>query len=334
VTESSTPSRAEYRAQDRALLLGFYQRLLWNRLVETLPRRLTPNTITLFGESCAVLAAVATAFAARGHPALYLLSALLLFTYMTGDNVDGPHARRTGQTSALGEFLDHGLDGLASAAVLLCSAFAMRIDGWAMFVLLALGSVGFFATFWAQFRTGLLVTPQLSAMEGVTGAALFQVLIFALGEPAWLRLPSHGLNLATFILAALAVSYLYAIASPLLRARREHVGLGDLGWLSLVVATQAWLVARGSSALAPSLTVAVVVAELVSRMIVLRRREAGTSLFTPLHVVPAVPALFATIAVTQRFVTLASIASLALATAMYLRTFAVGVREFRSVRGH
>src|SRR5579884_3754966 len=96
----------DYRSVDRALLLGFYQRLFWNRLVEALPAALAPNAITLAGEGCAVLAAVATAGAVAGHRWLYPLSALLLLAYMTGDNIDGPHARRTGQTSALGEFLD------------------------------------------------------------------------------------------------------------------------------------------------------------------------------------------------------------------------------------
>ncbi len=66
-------------------------------------------------------------------------------------------------TSALGEFLDHGLDGLASCAVLLCTAFALRVDGLALVGLVAFGSLGFGSVFWAQYRTGLLVTPRVSA---------------------------------------------------------------------------------------------------------------------------------------------------------------------------
>src|SRR5262249_39798396 len=150
-----------------------------------LPRQLKPNTITLFGEGCAVAAALATYFAARGRPALYPLGAVLLLLYMTADNIDGPHARNTGQTSVLGEFLDHGLDGLASGAVLLGSALVLRLEGPAMALLAAVGAAGFLATFWAQYRTGILVAPQLSAMEGVTAAALFQLAVFALGEPSW-----------------------------------------------------------------------------------------------------------------------------------------------------
>src|SRR5689334_21971129 len=119
----------EYRSEDRAILLRLYQRLFWNRLLAVLPRSLKPNTITLVAEACAILAAFATAIAVRERPIFYLASGALLLTYMTADNLDGQHARRTGQSSSLGEFLDHGLDGLSSCAVLLCSAFALRVEG-------------------------------------------------------------------------------------------------------------------------------------------------------------------------------------------------------------
>jgi len=279
----------EYRAEDRALLLRFYKRLVWDRLVVALPRSLRPNTITLFGESCALLSAVATWGAVRGHRALYVASGVLLLAYMTADNVDGQHARRTRQTSALGEFLDHGLDGLASCAVLLCSAFALRVDGAALTALVALGSLGFGSVFWAQYRTGLLVTPRVSAMEGVTGAALLQLAVAALGEPAWLRWEPGTPNVACALLVILALCYLYAIASPVLRARRAGARLGELAAPLLVAVGALAYVRLGAGGLAPALLVALVVAQMVCRMILLRARGETRTFTGPAHLLPLVP---------------------------------------------
>jgi phosphatidylglycerophosphate synthase len=283
----STPG--EYRAEDRALLLRFYQRLLWDRLVRALPPSLRPNTITLFGESCALLSPLATWGAVRGHRALYAVSGVLLLAYMTADNVDGQHARRTRQTSALGEFLDHGLDGLASCAVLLCSAFALRVQGAALTGLVALGSLGFGGVFWAQYRTGLLVTPRVSAMEGVTGAALLQLAVGALGEPAWLQYEPGTVNAASALLVVLALCYVYAIASPVLRARAAGARLGELAAPLLVAVGALAYVRLGAGGLAPALIVALVVARMVCRMIVLRARGETRTFSGPAHLLTLAP---------------------------------------------
>ena len=42
-----------------------------------------------------MLAAVATGAAVYGYPIFYLVSAVLLLAYLTFDNIDGAHARRT-----------------------------------------------------------------------------------------------------------------------------------------------------------------------------------------------------------------------------------------------
>ena len=328
MTGPSPTAPPAYRAEDRALLLSFYRRLFWDRLVLALPPTLKPNTITLVAEACAVLAAFAAWGASHGVPVLYLLSGLLLFAYMTGDNIDGQHARRTGQTSTLGEFLDHGLDGLASCAVLLCSAFAVHVEGVALVVLVALGSLGFGSVFWAQYRTGLLVTPRISAMEGVTGASLLQIATLVLGEPSWLRFAPDRVNVASVLLVVLAGCYVYAIASPILRARRAGAKLGELAaplGIAIAAIGHSRLDANG---IAPSVLVALVVAEMVCRMILLRARGASRSFVSPLHALPLVPLVAATLGIAPP--NACAWAGAAVALALYARTFAAGVHRMRS----
>jgi phosphatidylglycerophosphate synthase len=293
MTMPSPTVTAEYRAEDRAILLRLYQALFLDRLLAVLPPRLKPNTITLVGEASAILAAFAAAGAVRGWPILYLASGALLLTYMTADNLDGQHARRTHQSSALGEFLDHGLDGLASCAVLLCSAFALRVEGPWLAGLVGLGSLGFGGVFWAQYRTGVLVTPRVSAMEGVSGAGLFQIAVFALGEPSWLRFTPGVVSPASVLLVVLVLCYLYAIGSPVLRARRAGVALAELlGPVAVALAGLCYALA-GAGGLAPSILVALYVADVVCRMILHRRRGERRSIVSPLHgllLVPLAPA--------------------------------------------
>jgi phosphatidylglycerophosphate synthase len=328
VTGPSPIASPAYRAEDRALLLRFYQRLLWDRLLHALPPTLAPNTLTLAAEACAVLAAPVAWAASHGARPLYLLSGLLLFAYMTGDNIDGQHARRTGQTSALGELLDHGLDGLASCAVLLCSAFALHVEGVSLVVLVALGSLGFGAVFWAQYRTGLLVTPRISAMEGVTGASLLQLVAMVAGDASWLHFAPGQLNLASVLLVVLAGSYVYAIASPVLRARRAGAKLGELA-APLAIAVAAIGYSRlDAGGVALSLLVALVVAEMVCRMILQRARSQTRSFVSAAHALPLVPLAAATLGLAPADA--CAWAGAFVAAALYARTFAAGVRQMRS----
>jgi len=315
----------EYRSEDRAILLRFYQSLFWERLLRVLPRSLHPNTITLVAEASALLAAGATWGAVHGARYLYLVAGALLFVYMTGDNIDGQHARRTKQTSALGEFLDHGLDGAASCAILFCSAFGLRIDGPYLAGLVALGSLGFGGVFWAQYRTGTLVTPRISAMEGVTGASLFQVALFALGEPSRLLFNPKTLNAASALLVVLAACYLYAILSPVLRAAREGARLAELGApLGVAIASVAFA-CIGSDGIAPSIIVALSVADTVCRMIRMRRRGEKGSIATPLMALPIVPLVPAALHLVDP--SQCAWVGASLATAIYLRSFLGGIRE-------
>ena len=66
--------------------------------------RLTPTVVNMSATTFAVIGTRAE----RGWP--YIAAALFLTAYVFCDNADGGHARRTGQTSPYGEFLDHGLD--------------------------------------------------------------------------------------------------------------------------------------------------------------------------------------------------------------------------------
>lgn len=285
---------AAYRVQDDELLLDFYKKLLWNRIVPRIPAAITPNTLTIVGQICGVLSAIATGAAVSGYPIFYLVSAFLLLAYLTFDNIDGAHARRTNQCSPLGEFLDHGLDGVASTAILIVTGFVLTLDSTWFVSLCALGAFGFVALFWEQFRTGLLVIPRFSSTEGLTVLMLYQVLRFFVGNPEWLAFSVDTITVGTVLVALVFAGYVGAGIPSMRRAARLGVPSWELLPLFALMAAQVPYAHLGAHTLVPATTVGIIGANVVCRMIVLRHRgEAGPilSLATWLSALPlAVPA--------------------------------------------
>lgn len=284
---------AAYRVEDQELLLGFYKKLFWDRLVPRIPASITPNTLTIIGQVLAVLAAVACGAATFGYPVLYLLSALMFLAYLTFDNIDGPHARRTGQTSPLGEFLDHGLDGMASASLLVATSFMLQLDGVVMALMCAMGAMGFTIVFWEQFRTGLLVIPKVSTTEGVTLLAVCLIVIAIAGQPEWLRFSLTDITPGTILIMALILGYLAACIPPIVRAWRKGVKPIDLIPVVAVLGSQVAFAGLGASAIIPAVGAGLIGADVTCRIIVLRHRGETGPVLSPLSWVATVPLLIA-----------------------------------------
>jgi len=90
--------------------------LFWEPAVRLIPRWLAPNLITTLGALCMFsVCALTLAFnnstlTAELPLSFWLLAILALTAYDILDNCDGKQARRTGNSSALGQLLDHGFD--------------------------------------------------------------------------------------------------------------------------------------------------------------------------------------------------------------------------------
>ncbi len=267
---SNPPS---YRVDDQELLLDFYKKLLWNRMVPHIPPRITPNTLTLVGQLACLGAAGASAWAAHGGASwLYVLSSFLLLAYLTLDNLDGAHARRTGQTSPLGEFLDHGLDGLASTAVLIITCIVLQLDGVMFASICAMAAVGFTFLFWEQFRTGLLVIPRVSSTEGVTLLMIIQIVIASAGEPTWMNFSLESITPGTIIIIAVLIGYVTAGIPPILRASKVGVKAWELIPLVALIGAQVLLAISGATPYLPGIAAGLVGANVTCRLILLRHR--------------------------------------------------------------
>lgn len=163
-----------YKAEDRSLLLPYYKRFLVEPSLPFIPARVHPNTITHVGHLiCLASAALLLALKpTRGWP--FIVSMLLLQLYCWCDNADGAHARRTRQSSALGEFLDHGLDILNTVYIAILTAVTMGTSPvWTVAMVLMIPAAASI-TMWEQSQTGVFRLGLLNQIESI------QVLSFAM----------------------------------------------------------------------------------------------------------------------------------------------------------
>ena len=314
-----------YKVDDQEFLLGFYKKALWNRMVPRIPASIAPNTITIVGQLMALLAIPFAYFATTGTPVFYIVSALLLLGYLTADNVDGPHARRTGQASPLGEFLDHGLDGVASGAVLLITTLILRVDALPMVILCALGAIGFALVFWEQFRTGLLVIPRFSSTEGVSFLMVVEFVMFFAHDPTWLQFSMTEFNAATGIIIITLVGYAAAMAPPIVRASQVGTKPWELIPVMLLAGSYVTFPALGGQPIIPAIAVGIFGADIVCRMIVMRHQGHAGRLLSPLHLLLLGPALGAIAAPNAWTVTGWSSLTLIITVALYTRTLHRGI---------
>jgi len=286
--------KKKYKVEDKEILVAVFNKYIWRFMVPKIPRSITPNAITVFGQFCALGGLITAFVATQGMPFFYVLSGLLWFAYLTADNLDGQHARATGQTSVLGEFLDHGLDGFASGCVLLTCCIILGMDGIWMAMMLALGAVGFIVTFWEQYRTGRLILPEISAAEGVTLVIVMNFLLAFMGEPRWLEFDIEAMTAATWIMLVVLIGYAVAVVAPTYRVAKHTGGkIGELLPVLAIGAASCGYVAAGAAAPMPAIMVSMFAGDVVCRMIRLRHQGETSLIVAPYHwllVLPLVPA--------------------------------------------
>lgn len=243
----------QYTVRDRSLLLPWYKRAVVDPVVRRLPARLHPNTITHGGHLvnlaglCAVLA---LAPATRGGPSLvYLVPALTLHVYNLCDNADGAHARATGQTSPLGELLDHGLDLLNVAYIALLGALAIGATPlWTTAMVTSVTGAAA-AVYWEQAETGVFQLGLLNQVEAtfLLAAVLVACAVFGPGVVGGLSpLPGSAFTVRTVTAAVVTLGAVAAMLHGALRVARRGGALAPFATLALFGAGAVALVASGA----------------------------------------------------------------------------------------
>lgn len=185
----------EYRVVDRSILLPYYKRWLIEPLLPHIPARVTPNAITHAGHLALLAGTVQLLALWPSRGVGYVAATLLMQAQVWCDNADGGHARRTGQSSALGEFLDHGLDVLnvVYIALLTCMGLGVSPGWWVALAVVVPTAVS--VTYWEQSHTGTFQLGLLNQIE--SSVVLSGVLLTAavLGHDVYARVSVAGVSL-------------------------------------------------------------------------------------------------------------------------------------------
>ncbi|KAH8585198.1 transmembrane domains [Cryptosporidium sp. chipmunk genotype I] len=128
-----------------------------DKIVEFLPKSLTPNLLTIVGLTSVSISFTMLISIGENAKVLYLASAALWFLYGIIDNLDGKQARRLGVSSNGGEFLDHAIDSVVTSFVGLAFQYMhnkyLELD---LLVVLSYQAPFYFAC-WFHFQYGKLI---------------------------------------------------------------------------------------------------------------------------------------------------------------------------------
>lgn len=105
-------------------IIYHYTYVLLIKLAPYIPRRITPNQLTIAGSISSLIACALLYFIQS--PVCYLYWMLFNFGWFILDALDGIHARYTGQTSEYGAFLDHFLDNFYF--IFMFTVFTIKFD--------------------------------------------------------------------------------------------------------------------------------------------------------------------------------------------------------------
>lgn len=206
-----------YKVIDRSILLPYYRRWLVDPLLPFIPARVHPNTITHLGHIANLLGTALLLWVGASSGWTFVVAAICLQIYLWCDNADGSHARRTGQTSVYGEFLDHGLDQLNTAYIGYLTATALGADPawWVAISLMTPGAA--VLTYWEQSVTGIFRLGLLNQVESLLllSAALVAAGIFGTEIFEAVHLGPVSLRLALFLWTTTTI--LFGIGRQLLR---------------------------------------------------------------------------------------------------------------------
>lgn len=170
-------SERQFFAENGSKFEPLLIKTLCEPLLPHIPRGFTPNAISLTTHAVAWLTAIfalSSVYLAPFPKAMALIGAGIgMFISMVGDCIDGLHARRTNQTSKLGELMDHWLDAIIVPLVTVGITSALQMDPWAYAAVNITAAMVYNAQLVLYHHTGKFVVPEpATGVEAQFGVSL------------------------------------------------------------------------------------------------------------------------------------------------------------------
>jgi phosphatidylglycerophosphate synthase len=259
-----------YICEDKSILLPFLKKYLWIPAFALVPEWLSANTMTLAGNLCAWVSFAMLLALKPENSAWFIVPAIGNFLYMSIDNMDGMQARRSGRSSPLGEFLDHWGDCFNIGLICFGYGIAMKAPPWFVIVMLALGTLTCYASFWEQQVTGKLILGETGTPEGVMYVVTMYMLVAVFGHEAIATKPLvFGMSLSNL---TLYTSFFCTIVLTVFNSmRRVGKRWGDFLPPAIIFSAVGIWFASGSIPLLPALFVILFAGGYLSGRVVVAR---------------------------------------------------------------
>ena len=163
-----------YQSEDRSITTKYILKPFWLRFVHIFPTWMAPNMVTLLGLMFIVISDILVFiydpyFDTISPKWVYFYHAFAVFMYQTFDACDGIHARRTGQSSPLGELFDHCCDSMNTTLMVIQFASAANLGtNPLVFIVQFSALANFYLSTWEEYYTHKLFLSEISGpVEGL-----------------------------------------------------------------------------------------------------------------------------------------------------------------------
>jgi len=238
----------KYRVKDFSVVTPWFRETVVRPLLAYVPWRIPANHITL-GSNFFMFAALLLSMLSVENRYVFLVVPILVFGYVIGDHLDGMQAKRTGTSSALGEFFDHFLDIFNNGILVMVVCSLMDVSPWIFIICLSISYIAHSAIFFEQLKTGWLIFEKFGALEAVILilfiiASLFFVPVHKfLLSPAYKQLTWFEL----FMLASAAIALITWIKTIF---RIKAVNVKYVSFVIAMIVLMAVLIPVGNSLIA------------------------------------------------------------------------------------
>lgn len=183
-----------YQSEDRSLTTKYILKPFWLKFERIFPIWMAPNMVTLLGLLFIIVSDLLVFYFDPYYDTVspnwvYFYHAIAVFMYQTFDACDGIHARRTGQSSPLGELFDHCCDSINTTLMVIQFASVSNLTTKHPLIFLVQFSAlaNFYLSTWEEYYTHKLFLSEISGpVEGLLLISMVFILTGVLGiEPIW-----------------------------------------------------------------------------------------------------------------------------------------------------
>lgn len=211
----------KYSSIDQSLVSKYVLKPFYTELIEYFPKNIAPNLITLSGLGFTVIGIFTVLYYNPGFDETmprwtYFSFALEMFLYQTFDALDGLQARRTGQSSPLGELFDHTIDAINTTLGVIIVCASVKMPLYTVLIAEFLTTLNFYVSTWEEFHTKTLF---LSIMSGPVEGVLMIIgmLVFTgfVGPDVWSTPVIAGYSFNDVYIPFFALSLVFNIFSAI-----------------------------------------------------------------------------------------------------------------------